>query len=87
MRKERAQSDLQLKRERDRAESAESELSSLQAQLREAQAALAEERTRHEGEVNALKTQLARSLKRESDLQALRAEAHSLMILQGIQLM
>jgi hypothetical protein len=85
VRKERAQSDLLLKRERERAVLAETESSLLQEHLVSLESDHATERLRHEAEVTTLKDQLERSLQRERNLHALNSEAYRLLVLHGLQ--
>ncbi len=84
MRKERAQSDLQFKREVQRAELAESEVQQLQTQLENLESLLLAQKTQNDADMQALRAELERSVWREQQLQAVVAETHRLLVLNGI---
>eukprot|EP01034_Spumella_vulgaris_P024323 gene24323-30646_t len=85
VRKERAQSDLLLKRERERAILAETESRLFQEHLVSLESDFSAERLRYEAEIAVLKEQLEHSLQRERDLHSLNGEAYRLLVLHGMQ--
>lgn len=84
MRKERAQTDIQLQQERDKNVVLTDNVDRLQQDLASLRLEMEKSSTQHTKELNDLKKLLAESMRREAELRELNQEAYSLLTLYGI---